>query len=434
MELLSFVGILVGVGVFIFLSFKGNNLAVSSGVGALVILMFSGLPLLSSLIEFWVTGLSGALKSYFLIFILGGVFGKVVDVSGAAKSITYALLKVIRRSKNNTQVLAVYFLILLYFIFTYVGIHAFIIVFTLLPIGRVLYHDLNLPWRFYCYGSGGVCPAYYLMGSVAAPPVLASQITGSNVGAAPVLSILMVVVYLAVIMLIVKWDVTRNVNKGEEFLPTGEEIWKQELTAKMEEDNLPSLFQALTPMVLVVVLAASGITPVVALVVGTLAGIIVMFNRLKPNLKNTINTGAVSVFGALINVCGAAALGTVMKNVAGYTYISNMLDSVEPMYAGVLLAIFGTTLLGSGSACLPAFGPQIAEYFSSAGLTSDASFRLLISSSSFIYPPHNTGVVNASATAKVPYSAAALIYLKGSAIPNAVVIVVTMILISLGVF
>ena len=78
--LISFIGIILGVAVFIALSFKGNNLAVSAAIGAIVILVFGGVNVVTGLTDYWVAGLANAVKSYFMIFTLGGIFGKIMDV------------------------------------------------------------------------------------------------------------------------------------------------------------------------------------------------------------------------------------------------------------------------------------------------------------------------------------------------------------------
>ena len=145
---ISFIGIILGVAIFIGLSFKGNNLAVSAAIGAIVILLFGGVNVVTGLTDYWIVGLANSAKSYFMIFTLGGIFGKIMDVTGGAKAIAYALLKLIdKASPQFKPSCAVYFLVLMYFICTYVGIHGFIVVFTVLPIGRELFHDLNIPWR-----------------------------------------------------------------------------------------------------------------------------------------------------------------------------------------------------------------------------------------------------------------------------------------------
>jgi len=432
-EVISFIGIIVGVGLFIYLSFKGNNLAVSAAIGALVTILFNGTNVVTGITDYWVTGLASAIKSYFMIFTLGGIFGKIMDVSGGAKAIAYALLKLIRKNKTNPCFFAVYFIVVMYFICTYVGIHGFIVVFTVLPIGRELYHDLNIPWRFYCYGSGGCIPAYYLLGSVSSVPSVAASLAGTHVGAAPAISIMMTVIFFIAHMLVVNWDVNRSMKKGEGFFPGGSEIWKLQMESFSEGDNLPKLYQAVIPMVVMIVVAASGIPTMVALTIGCLLGVIFMFNKLRGKIKSTINSGATSVFVALINVCGAAALGTVINNMAGYSFISNQLNNVSPLVAGVFLSIFGTVLLGSSSSSMPAFGEQVVTYFNEAGLSAATSFRLMTNAANWVYPPHNTGVVNAAGTGKIPYKDAVLIYIKSTAPANTVVLIVMLALVSFGV-
>lgn len=433
MVIVSFIGIILGVALFIFLSFKGNNLAVSAAIGALVIIIFNGGNVVTDITEYWVTGLSSAMKSYFMIFALGGIFGKIMDVSGGAKAIAAALLRIVRKSKSNQCFLTVYFVVIMYFICTYVGIHGFIIVFTVLPIGRELYHELNIPWRFYCYGSGGCIPAYYLLGSVSSVPSLAATLNGTHVGAAPLLSIAMTVVFFIAHALLVKWDVNHCMKKGEGFFPGGNEIWKLQMESFKEGDHLPKLYQALIPMVVMIAVAASGIPTMVALSAGCVLGVIFMYKELKGKVKSTLNTGATSVFVALVNVCGAAALGTVIKNMAGYTFISSQLDNVSPLAAGVFLSIFGTVLLGSSSSSMPAFGEQAVGYFQAAGLSNATAFRLMTNAANWVYPPHNTGVVNASGTGKIAYKDAVLIYLKSTAPASTAVLIMMLILIGTGI-
>lgn len=434
--LISFIGIILGVAVFIALSFKGNNLAVSAAIGAIVILLFGGVNVVTGLTDYWVAGLASSVKSYFMIFTLGGIFGKIMDVTGGAKTIAYALLKIIdKASPKFKPSCAVYFLVLMYFICTYVGIHGFIVVFTVLPIGRELFHDLNIPWRYYCYGSGGCIAAYYLLGSVSSVPSVAATLSGSHVGALPVLSVLMTVLYFVFDAVFINLDVSSHMKKGEGFLPGGDEIWKLQMESyKGQEGDVPMLYQAAIPMVVMIVIAASGIPTMVALTVGCVLAVAFMGNRLKGKIKSTINGGATSVFVALINVCGAAALGTVIKNMAGYTFISDRLNNADPLFAGVFLAMFGTLLLGSSSSSMPAFGEQVVGYFQEAGLSAAATFRLFTAVGNFMYPPHNTGVVNASGTGKIPYKDAVIIYIKSTLFPNVFVIAITLALIVTGVF
>ncbi|MBR1456698.1 MAG: GntP family permease [Oscillospiraceae bacterium] len=431
--LISFIGIIVGVALFIFLSFKAMNLCVAAALGAVVILLFNGGNIYQGIVDFYVVGLANAMKSYFLIFTMGGIFGKIMDTSGGAKAIAAALLKLMRKNKTNPQFFAVYFLVIMYFILTYVGIHGFIIVFTVLPIGRELFHELDIPWRYYCYGSGGCIAAYYLLGSVSSVPSVAASLFGVHVGAAPVLSVIMFLMYLVIDGLWINHDVNSHMKKGEGFFPGGNEIWKLQMESFDENADLPKLWQAVIPMLVMVVLAATGTPTVIALVVGCILGIIFLWNRLKGKVKTTLNTGATSVFVALVNVCGAAALGTVIKNTAGFGFITGVLDNLPPTAAGLLLAFIGTCLLGSSSSSMPAFGEQTVGYFTAAGIPAATGFRVYTCATNLIYPPQNTGVVNASSTGRIAYKDAVKIYLKSTGIPNVIIMVVLIILLATGI-
>ena len=435
---LSLIGIIIGVLVFVFLCIRGNNLAVSAALGALVIILFnlgnSENGVLGDLTGFWVTGVSNALKSYLLVFAMGGIFGKLMDVSGATKRIALTLLDKIFRKMKNQKAAVTYFLSVMYLIFTYVGVHGFLIVFLMVSLARELLQANNLPWRFYCYGAAGILPGYYLAGSVSSVNALGASITGGTAASGAALSILYCVIYLITLWFLINLDIKSAAKKGENFADTGAEIMKLDIAAGKTEDELPKNWQAFLPMIIMIVVAASGVNVVVALTVGIIMAIAFLFSYVKSALKSSISTGATQTFPALINVCGAAALGATIRNVAGYQLITGALAGFAPLLGGILLTILGTLFTGSSSSSLAAFGPQAFEYFTAAGVSSAASHRLLLFGTNWIYPPHNPGAVNASATAKVPYKDAVIMYMKESAICNTPALIICAILVAVGLF
>jgi len=434
---ISFIGIIIGVLLFVYMSYKGNSLAVSAGLGALLIIVFniaaSKNGIIGDVKELWVVGIANSLKAYFLVFAMGGIYGKLMDTSGATKRIAFSLLNTISKMKNH-KFGVVMFLPIMYLIFTYVGVHGFLIVFLMVSLARELLHDQNLPWRFYCYGAAGILPGYYLAGSVSSVNALGASITGGNAASGMVMSIFYCVIYWIVLVFLIKYDIAHVTRTGEGFMETGAEMWKLELETYKETEDLPKLWQALVPMVVMIVVAASGVDVVIALAVGIILNIVCLYGHLKSKLKSSVATGAAQTFPALINVCCAAALGSVIKNVAGYQLITGALNSFTPLLGGVFLTIIGTIILGSSTSSLSAFGPQAFEYFTEAGISTAASHRLLLFGTNWIYPPHNPGAVNASATAKVPYKDAVIMYMKESVICNTLPFVLCIVLAAMGVF
>lgn len=435
---LSFIGIIVGVLLFVLLCCRGNNLCVSAALGALVIILFnigsSENGILGDVTGFWVTGVSNALKSYLLVFAMGGIFGKIMDVTGATKRIALTLLNGVFRKLKNQKFAVTMFLSIMYMIFTYVGVHGFLIVFLMVSLARELLQANNLPWRFYCYGAAGILPGYYLIGSVSSVNALGATITGGNAASGAPISIFYVVVYLLALVLLINLDIKSASKKGETFEDTGTEIMKLDVAAGKSEDELPSALWSFIPMLVMIVVAACGVSVVIALVVGILLAIACLFPYIKATLKQSVSLGASQTFPALLNVCGAAALGATIKNVAGYQVISTALGSVTPLMGGVFIGILGTLFTGSSSSSLSAFGPTAFEYFTAAGIGSGTAHRLILFSTNWIYPPHNPGAVNASATAKVPYKDAVLMYMKSSVFCNTIALVISLILVAAGVF
>ena len=435
---ISFIGIIIGVLFFVFMCCKGNNLCVSAALAALIIIIFnlgsSENGILGDVTGFWVTGVANSLKAYLLVFAMGGIFGKIMDASGATKRIALTLLNSVFKKFKNQKLAVTLFLSIMYLIFTYVGVHGFLIVFLMVSLARELLQANNLPWRFYCYGSAGILPGYYLIGSVSSVNALGASLTGGTAASGAPISLVYCIIYIITLVFLIKFDIRSAAKKGENFADTGAEIMKLDIAAGRSEDELPTFVQSIIPMLVMIIVAASGVNVVIALTVGIILSIVCLWKYIKETLKSNVSVGATQTFPALINVCGAAALGATIRNVAGYQVISTALSSFTPLLGGVLLCIVGTLCTGSSSSSLSAFGPTAFEYFTAAGVSSGTAHRLLLFGTNWIYPPHNPGAVNASATAKVPYKDAVLMYMKASVVCNTVPLIICLILVAIGVF
>ena len=84
MELL---GILLGLGVLIWLSFRGWNILVLAPAAALIAALAAGEPLLAHWTQTFMISASGFLAQFFPLFLLGAVFGKVMEDSGSVRAI-----------------------------------------------------------------------------------------------------------------------------------------------------------------------------------------------------------------------------------------------------------------------------------------------------------------------------------------------------------
>src|SRR6476646_7321933 len=83
----------------------------------------------------------GFVKLYFPVFLLGAVFGKVIELSGFSESIVVAAIRYIGKSRVNAVIVAVCALL------TYGGVSLFVVVFAVYPFAAEMYRQSNIPKR-----------------------------------------------------------------------------------------------------------------------------------------------------------------------------------------------------------------------------------------------------------------------------------------------
>src|SRR3954465_11860073 len=84
----------------------------------------------------------GFVKSYFPVFMLGAVFGKVIELSGFSKSIVAAVIGLLGRER------AVLSIVIVCSILTYGGVSLFVVVFAVYPFAAEMFRQSGIPKRF----------------------------------------------------------------------------------------------------------------------------------------------------------------------------------------------------------------------------------------------------------------------------------------------
>ena len=87
------IGILIALGLLIFLAFRGYTLLLAAPAAAIVAAAFSGEPLLAKWTLTFMQGTGRFVVNFFPLFLLGGVFGKLMDDSGAALSMARTIIE-----------------------------------------------------------------------------------------------------------------------------------------------------------------------------------------------------------------------------------------------------------------------------------------------------------------------------------------------------
>lgn len=132
--------IIAALGALIYLAYRGVSLLLlTPALAVLAVLASEGGPLLASYTQIFMEATGGFIIQYFPLFLLGAVFGKLMEVSGSARVLADGI---IRRLGPSRAILAV---ILSCAVMTYGGVSLFVVAFAVWPIASALFREAELP-------------------------------------------------------------------------------------------------------------------------------------------------------------------------------------------------------------------------------------------------------------------------------------------------
>ena len=134
-------GILLGLGLLVWLAYRGWSVLGLAPVAALIAAAFAGEPLLANWTQTFMMSAADFIASFFPLFLLGALFGKLMDDSGSVTAIANFMT---HKLGPNRSVLAV---VLAGALVTYGGVSLFVAVFVLAPMGQALFRAANIPNR-----------------------------------------------------------------------------------------------------------------------------------------------------------------------------------------------------------------------------------------------------------------------------------------------
>jgi H+/gluconate symporter-like permease len=138
---MGLVGILVALALLIWLSFRGWSVLLLAPAVAIVAAAFAGESALAHWTQTFMGGAAQFIAQFFPIFLLGALFGKLMDDSGSVQAIAHFM-----RDKLG-QRRAILAVVLAGAIVTYGGVSLFVAFFVLAPMARELFRIANIPHR-----------------------------------------------------------------------------------------------------------------------------------------------------------------------------------------------------------------------------------------------------------------------------------------------
>lgn len=406
--IVSLIGIVLGLVLLIVLAYKGHSIIWVAPVCAILVALFGGLDILKSYLGDYIGGTAAYIVSWFPAFFLGAVYGKIMDLTGSARSLANKLVSIIG---SKYAILAV---VLPCLLMTYGGISLFVVVFVIYPMGYAIYREADLPRTLLpgaiAFGAFGIT-----MTSIPGTPqiqnIIPTTYYGTTATAAPLMGIIASLMIGIPGYIYLEWRARSARKKGLHFVEDPKHVENSTDVAEQPKWHwlcglLPLLIVVLMLNVLPGVLKKYGIAElsssesIVIALLGGIALVCLMNLHQVKTLFPAINEGANGSLTAIMNTACAVGFGSVVKIVPGFALLKNLVLNMpgsilfsEAVAVNVLAGATGSAS-GGMSIALEALGSQYLAKAAEIGLNPEYLHRIAsIASGGLDTLPHNGAVL-----------------------------------------
>lgn len=399
-QIVSVLGIGLGLATLIALALRGWTISIIAPVAALIVLAFSHVGLLQGLNDLYMKGFASFAMKFFLLFLLGAIFGKVMEDSGAARRIAAVILRLTGTKREIYVAMAI---VAVCGLLGYGGVSVFVILFVIVPIARPLFREIDLSWRLfpgiYFFGV-----ATFVMSMLPGTPqiqnIIPTKYLGTTAMAAPAIGVIASALVILANFLVLSWLIGRSRRKGEGY--EGSDPQGARAAAPQDEQvrALPNVWLAFAPSVaLLVILNVVKADVVWALLGGIVTGLVLLHPHLPHKLK-TVSAGATNSAVPVINTCADVGFGSVVGGVIGFKLISSALLSMPgtPLVSLSLATQLLCGITGSAAGGLGIAMELFSKQYLGMGLHPEVIHRIAsLATAGLDVLPHNGAVITALA-------------------------------------
>jgi H+/gluconate symporter-like permease len=368
--------------------------------------------------------MAGFAKLYFPVFLLGAVFGKLIELSGFSRAIVQAVLRMIGAER------AIVAIVLVCAVLTYGGVSLFVVVFAVYPFAAEMFRQGGIPKRL-MPGAIALGAFTFTMTALPGTPqiqnIIPTTFFETTTWAAPWLGLIGAAFTLTVGVAYLEWRRKRAAAAGETY---GTELRNEPVTPANERNHHPLI--ALLPLVVVGVMnylltrwipgwypagsevnlpglpkpMAVNVEDQVALwaVMGALiAGIFTIllfsFRSIKAHFAEGSKSAVSGALLASMNTAAEYGFGGVIAALPGFLLVADALKAIPDPLVGEAVAV--TSLAGiTGSAsggmsiALAAMAQTFIDGAHAAGIPMDVLHRIAaMASGGMDTLPHNGAVI-----------------------------------------
>ncbi|RNF85216.1 GntP family permease [Montanilutibacter psychrotolerans] len=211
---MAFLIVLAALCFLMLVAYRGYSVILFAPVAALGAVLLTDPSLVAPMFTgLFMDKMVGFLKLYFPVFLLGAIFGKLIELSGFSKAIVVATIALFGASRAMLSIVVVCALL------TYGGVSLFVVVFAVYPFAAELFRQSDIPKRL-IPGTIALGAFTFTMDALPGTPqiqnIIPTTFFGTNTWAAPWLGTIGGVFILVVGLLYLDWRrrVARKAGEG----------------------------------------------------------------------------------------------------------------------------------------------------------------------------------------------------------------------------
>jgi H+/gluconate symporter-like permease len=426
---MDFLIVLGALAFLMFVAYRGYSVILFAPVAALGAVLLSDPSLVAPMFTgLFMDKMVGFLKLYFPVFLLGAIFGKVIELSGFSKSIVAATIRLFGAGRAMLSIVVVCGLL------TYGGVSLFVVVFAVYPFAAELFRQSDIPKRL-IPGTIALGAFTFTMDALPGTPqiqnIIPTTFFGTNTWAAPWLGTIGGIFILVVGVAYLDWRRRVALKAGEGY---GDPASLVNEPAEFTGGRLANPLIAILPLVLVgvanklftgwipqiygeshsfvpavignaapVVQKISSVTAIWAVEGALLVGILTVIAFAWKPVMTSFAAGTKDAIGgsllAAMNTASEYGFGAVIAALPGFLIVANALGAIpNPLVneAITVTALAGITGSASGgmSIALAAMSETFIANANAAGIPMEVLHRVAaMASGGMDTLPHNGAVI-----------------------------------------
>ncbi|HEL2110435.1 TPA: GntP family permease [Streptococcus suis] len=395
MEIFAILGVLLAVVAIIYWTAKNLHVIVAAPLASLIIILTNQMNVLEVMLgkeQSYMAGLAGFLINNFAIFMLGSILARYMEASGATQTIANSILKVMGKDSPYKGLLAI---TLIASILTYGGVSIFVVIFTLLPLSRPLFKELNINWALFpipVFLGASTYTMTSLPGTPSIQNAIPTKVLGTSLTAAPVISLAASFTLLVFGLLYMAYCLKKSLANGETYTEEEDE------TAVEVADKTPNQFLSVLPLFsLIGTIFLMSKTPNV-LAIGLLVSILLsalIFYPYLPNQKDILNAATTASIVPAFATSSTVAFGTVLAMSTGFAVIQDWIQQIpgSPLISLSVSTALVSGIIGSSSGAVGIASSNFLPAYLEMGIHPELLHRVVVVASAILTVVPQSGVM-----------------------------------------